>query len=423
MLHPVAFVLVFSLGFIAFLFLSLWYVYRHNRKVLEIVHRDSKVWTICPDCGHLVWLQTFLCPACKTENSLHPLMDADFNVHLVQSCGNSRCGSVLPVSHYRGREQLTAVCPECSKPIGEQVGIYHELIVPIIGSRSTGKSAYLSALLFTLRQKYGTAIKFPFPELADYAKSAFQAYTKGYLPDQTPKSIPKSFVVDWENRNKETKSKLPGLRILFYDAGGEIYDEERSMGDLKYLDFMDGLILIVDPFTLHEVMVNQKYAERLAGQTAFQRGEYSLEDTVARIRNGFGKFRYKDYDYENLDGKKEHLYLATNEVHFCRCLIVITKTDMFDLDSQVGDAALAARLRQDPNLAPEEALHQICFDKLCEWGLENELKILNELFREVRCFSVSALGHLPEPGKRFEPHRVELPLEWLLKQRNYDPLE
>ena len=413
MLHPVTLLLTLFLGFLAFLLLSLRYVYVHNRTLYESIQRRNKVWTICPNCGNLVWLQTFLCPACKTENVLNPNMDADFNVHLAQTC--SKCAHVLPVAHFWGREQLTAVCPECRKSIGEQAGIYHELVIPIIGSRSTGKSAYLSALLFSLLKRYGSAVKFPFPGTADYAMSAYKRYAAGHLPEQTPKSIPNGLVVDWEN-NSETRLEIPGLRILFYDAGGEIYNEEKSMGDLKYLDFMDGLMLIVDPFTFHEV--RRKYADQLANQPVFQAGEYPLEDTVARIRNGFGKYRYKDYDYENLNGKRTHPYLGTSdrEVHFCRCAVVITKTDMFDLDSQIGSAAVQERLRKHPNLSADEALNQICGEKLREWGLGNELKILDELFREVRYFSVSALGHLPEPSKQFEPHRVELPLQWLLKQ-------
>ena len=188
------------------------------------------------------------------------------------------------------------------------------------------------------------------------------------------------------------------------------------MNDLKYFDFMDGLILIVDPFTLYEVQ--RQYAEQLSTQATFQSGAYYLQDTVDRIRSGFGRYRYKDYDYENVDGKREHHYLNNGEKHFCKCAVVITKTDMFDLDSQIGDVALRERLRQQPDLSADEALHQICYDKLCGWGLRNELMVLDKLFSEVRCFSVSALGRLPKPGERFipEPHRVELPLQWLLKQ-------
>ena len=201
----VTFILVFFLSFLAIVFLSSWYVYWHNSKAIGTIQQSSKTWTICHFCGNLVWLRTFLCPACKTENSLFPTMDADFNVHLVQPC--CKCGNGLPVAHFIGREQLTAVCsePGCRKPIGERAGLYHEKIIPIVGSRSTGKSAYLSALLFALRREYDNAINFPFPGIAEYAEDAFKITRKDICRNKQRQLFQK--VLSWIGKTATKKQK------------------------------------------------------------------------------------------------------------------------------------------------------------------------------------------------------------------------
>ena len=86
-----------------------------------------------------------------------------------------------------------------------------------------------------------------------------------------------------------------------------------------------------------------------------------------------------------------------------------------DLDTLIGETAVQRKQRSQGNMSYEDALHLVCREQLEEWGYGNELEILGKLFDEVRCFSVSAYGHMPGQNRKFEAKRVMLPLFWCLQ--------
>ncbi|MDR2438887.1 MAG: hypothetical protein LBE12_05915 [Planctomycetaceae bacterium] len=399
-------ILFIGLGII-FLPIILWlYVYRYNRRIYETWEEQSKTWTICPHCGNLVWLSAFTCPKCKTNNELPPpYMDGDANVIQYSPCKS--CGTMLPLVHYYGREKLAAVCPYCSGDLGTQAGVYQEAVIPILGSRSTGKSAYLAALTYRLQQKFGNRLSFPFQGLAEYVEESNKLFIQGFAPKQTPPKHPKSFVIDITNTKytKNAEEELHDMRLFFYDSGGELFDKEEKMSNLVFFDIMDELIILVDPFRIPEV--RQQYTDFLTEHSGFRDniGVGDFGDNVARIRNGMYKYRYKDYEYNS---QTDHAYLGKKERHYTYCAVVITKADAL-----INDTVIQSLL--NGNINPEN-MDAVCREKLEEWGLGNDLEKLEDIVQEVRCFCVSSFGHMPN-GKSFTPKCVELPLLWFLNKK------
>ena len=164
----------------------------HNKKLYRKVYQQSKTWTICPHCNRLVWLKTFRCSRCHEQNELMPAMHGE-DLYFSLPC--RRCGTPLSSIHYSGREELTAICPECNSPLGSQAGVFQEVVIPIVGRRATGKSAYLAALTCTLQQHYGDRISFPFPGVAEQVEDRIRQYAAGQNIQQTFIGPASGFVV------------------------------------------------------------------------------------------------------------------------------------------------------------------------------------------------------------------------------------
>ncbi|GHT21156.1 hypothetical protein FACS189419_01590 [Planctomycetales bacterium] len=395
---PAALVLLFKFWFLP-----------ANRRAFEAVKQQSKTWTICPHCGELVWLQTFRCSFCQTENEVMPaLVNGGEKIAEFKQCVN--CRQPLPAVHFDGRERLTAVCPKCSQNIGSQAGIYQEIVIPVLGSSQTGKSAYLAALIYRLQQRFGSRLTFPFPGVADDVQENVKLFAQGVSPQKTQNTQRSSFVADIQGNLPGT-----GIRLFFYDLAGELYNDERKMSELLFFDLMDETIILVDPFTIPEI--RSRYEQELRSRTGFDVGDGDFDQNVSRIKNGLVKYEYRNYEYEYRDSDKvTHPYMELGQKLSARCAVVITKTDAFELDALAGEQAIQNALLENPHWNYEKAMHEVCLRQLENWGLGNSLRNLQEIFREVRCFSVSSFGHMPESGQFFVPQRVELPLNWLLAE-------
>ncbi|MCL2622281.1 MAG: hypothetical protein FWD31_01340 [Planctomycetaceae bacterium] len=402
---------------------------RHNDEVFRETHLSSRTWTFCPHCNHLVWLKTFLCDQCGEQNELMPdkTQGEDRVVRVIREVPCRRCGCALSAVHFSGREELRAICPVCDAPLGVQAGVFQEMIVPIIGRRATGKSAYLAALHGELRRYFDGRISLPFPGVASQVEEHIRQYNNGENIRQTVLEWPSGFVVDIANTDETTCNALPGIRLILYDVAGETYDDERNLDHLKYFDVMDALIILVDPFTLLDV--RREYAEQLEPwkRSDFQTGQVGdFEDIVSRIKNGLvEKYRYKDYDYGHHDDMPTHPYLKRGEKHFARCAVVIAKADAFDLDAHIGEEAVLRKQRSRGDLSAADALDLVCREYLVKRGCGNELLILEDLFQAVRCFSVSAFGSMPgqpkDGAKGYQAKRVLSPLLWCLRQQYGKP--
>ncbi|MCL2348398.1 MAG: hypothetical protein FWC50_09070 [Planctomycetaceae bacterium] len=364
---------------------------------LDWAVRHSRRYSVCPACHRIIRLTVFQCDTCGRANELIPVEKEVF----YKRCS---CGKRLPKLPRNGRDELIALCPyhQPCFPVGRHSGQYPDVLIPIVGGTSTGKSAFLAAWTIyaqgQLAYQYGVDVTFPFPGGSEYAAHCNQRFQQGIPPAKTSVTNPNGLGMDIVSRTTQK-----GIRVYLYDPAGEVFDpmrkeSESSLVPFEYYDFMDGAVFVIDPFSIPEVQ--KKYPHSLLDEYGIQASDKRASDSCEKFIRGL-------YAHN----------LAIDEYHYASCAVVITKADAFDLDSRVGKAAAQKRMAADPGLGFEDALDEACSMQLKAWGLGHVLELLESHFKEVRCFSVSAFGHSPKPGVSFAPQRIELPILWLLNKK------
>jgi len=370
---------------------------------LDWALKHSRRHSLCPACHRVIPLTFFLC-GCGQTNKLVPSEEEIF----YKKCS---CGKRLPKLPRHGRDELIAVCPNHQPyhPIGKYTGTFPEVVIPIVGGTSTGKSAFLAAwTVYTqgqLQFQHQVDVTFPFHDGPEYATNCIQRFRQGVPPVKTSIVNPCSLGMDIVSRTSRK-----GMRVFLYDPAGEVFDyqadtSENSLTPFEYYDFMDGVIFVIDPFSLQPLQ--KKYPQSLLNNHGFQASDKRTEDSCDKFIRGL-------YAHN----------LGRNEYHYASCAVVITKVDTFDpkaeafdLDLLIGKTAVQKKIAANPRMSFEDALDEVCSLQLKKWGLGHVLELLEQHFKEVRCFSVSAFGHAPQHGKPFDPQRVEMPILWLLSKK------
>ena len=316
-----------------------------------------------------------------------------------------------------------AICPTpgCGHELGKNQGRHEEFIIPIIGGPSAGKTTFMDAWVVTacrtFTRKYN--ITFPFPEDVSRSKKCIQYWDKGQRPEKTQ--------LQFENRKRSTvqkyeedqspedtpvatatcqgmdivpKNRTKGFRVYMFDPAGEFFDSGKNLLDFTYYDYMDGVIFLIDPFAI--AAVHQHYYDKLkdAEKLGFQVANRDMNDICDRF----------------ITSLKDYHQLGNNEYHYAHCAVVITKTDSFDLDELIGQKAIERLMKKKPSLNYLDAMNILCTNFLEKAGIGQILVKLEDHFEEVRCFSASAFGHMPDTGKMYTPERVDLPVKWIIKE-------
>ena len=125
-----AFFLIVYLGFIlAWLFDRLYLI-------------RKRIFTACNECKNKFLIPIYICPDCGAHHTnLTPGVYGIFS----RTCN---CGKKLPTAFFNGRKRLKAICPYCLKEgrityLSDRES--RPLCVPVVGGRSVGKTAYITA--------------------------------------------------------------------------------------------------------------------------------------------------------------------------------------------------------------------------------------------------------------------------------------
>ena len=356
-------------------------------------------YSTCPACHKVILLSLFMCDNC---NRIHDLTPTDKSIFSLQ-CHS--CGKRLSKIPQFGRDNLIAVCPNHSPfhyLLGKNASKYPEMLIPIVGGTSTGKSAFLAAWTVYAQQQLprlcDVNVTFPFHDGPGYARDCLQRFQQGVTPAKTSITNPNGLGMEIAS-----KKKHKGLRLFLYDPAGEVFDplsqdSEHSLSPFEYYDYMDGALFMIDPFSTP--VLSKKYSQSTLNLGGFEVSDKKTEDCCDKFIRGLQNHNLKHDEY-----------------HYAPCAIVITKADAFDLDSLIGKEAVRNKMAGNPRLSFEDALDEACSTQLKDWGLGHVLHLLRSNFKEVRCFSVSAYGRQANIKGPFTPERVELPILWLLNQR------
>ncbi|HTT54723.1 MAG TPA: hypothetical protein VMH35_25295 [Streptosporangiaceae bacterium] len=331
----------------------------------QVWHRALHAEASCPHCYHLMPRPAYRCPGCSIlHRDLRPGRLGLF----VRRCA---CGRLLPTMVLRAGRRLTGVCQKCAKPLRAGAGTVRDVRIPIFGDTSAGKTRFLYAGLDSLADITRRAqIPFGFPddESQDQAAIALDVIRSGRDTVKTSFALPTALTC---RVGKGVSSTL----IHLFDAAGEVYQGAQMQDSLGFLDHGNGLVYVLDPFSIGAVR------DHLAGQqaTAFRLAHAAAGDP----ETAYG---------EVVTRLRDNGVQAAGQ----RLAIVVSKADLLEsggLDLPEDSAAIAGWLNQR--------------------NVHNLVLSADRDFAEVRYFAVASLA-APAASRRYDP---AAPLRWLLASR------
>jgi len=315
----------------------------------------------CMRCFHVTPWPAYQCPTCLRPH--HDVQPGRLGV-LFRRC---TCGTRLPMRASRAAWRVTPVCQRCGAPLAAGVGAVRDVRVPVFGDISAGKTRFLYASLNSLTAtagESGLAVTFPDKDSQEQADFGLGVIRSGRETAKTSTNGQVSLTV-------RLGAGRPSELVHLFDAAGEHFRSARRPDALRFLDDGQGLVYILDPFSIEAV------TERLGGITAPE---------VLRAHAAAGD---PQLTYDEVASRLRDTGVPASRG---RLAVVVSKNDL---------------LRRAGLELPADsgALAQWLWDN----GLHNLVMSARRDFAEVRFFTVASQA-VP-PGGPDDPGR---PLRWLL---------
>jgi hypothetical protein len=179
--------------------------------------------------------------------------------------------------------------------------------------------------------------------------------------------------------------------LYLYDAPGEHFASVRRFGGEQIIQYLGGIILLVDPFTLPPLAdQGRKLADGI------KPSETPVDNVVAVLIAGVNQIR----GLQPTDPCKVPL------------AVVLTKADALPTE----DYPFLANLCPGPDRPMDARLSDRCRETLVLLGAGNIVRSLEQKFASVRYFACTALGRVPDPVNTLPFHAagVAEPFLWLL---------
>jgi hypothetical protein len=315
----------------------------------------------CMRCFHVTPWPAYQCPTCHRLH--HDVQPGRLGVFF-RRCA---CGTHLPVRASRAAWQVTPVCKRCEASLPAGAGAVRDIRVPVFGDISAGKTRFLYASLNSLMAAANQAeldVTFPDKDSQEQAEFGLGVIRSGRETAKTSTNGPVSLTV-------RLGAGRPSELVHLFDAAGEHFRSARRPDALRFLDDGQGLVYILDPFSVEAVK------KRLGGSRA-------PEVLLAHAAAGDPQLTY--------DEVASRLGDTGVPASRGRLAVVVSKADLLraaGLDLPAGSDEIAQWL----------------------WDLDvhNLVMSARRDFAEVRFFAVASQA-VP-PGGPDDPGR---PLHWLL---------
>ena len=311
------------------------------------------------------------------------------------------CGENLPTHCFTKRGHLDAECPNCG--ISLKGTDSRPICIPIIGGRSSGKTAYITAFSYDFIEKVaprnGLEIRHYNKEMEKFYKDEIcndylggtTRMTKTELDLQQASTKAFNFIV---RNNKLNPDRL----IQIYDVAGESFvDNTENEEQLQY-KYCHGIIFMLDPLSIPEV-------------------RNRLDDAINEIDKASVGVLDIDLVLDSFMNKlREITGCSTNDAFSIPIAIVVSKGDIKTLDEFIGEDVVSdymAEHEMDMNMytvAEDEIIRRF----LIHVGLEKFVRNIDMRFKNNRYFKCSAIGHTRDLG-RYNPKGVLEPMEWIVK--------
>lgn len=315
----------------------------------------------CMRCFHVTQWPAYQCPGCQRRH--HDVRPGRLGL-LLRRCV---CGTHLATMASRTAWQVTPLCQRCGFGLPPGAGGVRDIRVPVFGDISAGKTRFLFASLNSLMQTARRArmeVAFPDEGSRDLAEFGLGVIASG---SETAKTSTNAQVTLTCRLGAGRRSEL----VHLFDAAGEHFRAARQPDALRFLDDGQGLVYVLDPFSIVAVRKQLNGRDSTALQLAHAAAgdpELTYDEVVSRLRDSGVPARSQ------------------------RLAVVISKADLLrlaGLDLPSGSSEIA--------------------QWLSDCGVHNLVMSARHEFAAVRFFTVASQDMAP--GDRDDPGA---PLRWLL---------
>ena len=354
---------------------------------------QKKIFTACHECKEKSLIPTYLCPQCGVEHT--KLTPGVYGI-LKRRC---RCGCKLPTTFFNGRKELSAVCPHCGHPLSDRES--RPICIPIVGGRSVGKTAFITAFSRDFIEKTAPEKGFEIQFYNNAKAGIYKQITSDYENGSTrmtdrPQDVNAASSVSFSFFVKHKKLS-PDRLIHVYDIAGEVFTDNTENEIQKQYEYCQGIVLIIDPFAIPAVRAR-------------------CEDLLSpKDKAGIGRAEIDGIIDSFLNKLREVTGLSDNRMSSVPLAVIISKTDSAGLDKELGADAVNALMQEQPERFTDyyNALDYVCRRFLAENDMSNFLQSVDMRFKNNRYFACSAIGHTRDQGE-YEPSGVMEPMEWLI---------
>jgi hypothetical protein len=355
-----------------------------------------KIFYRCPYCHVQMDIPIYVCPNCATEHSrLWPSVYGVFH-HRCNTCKTN-----LPTLDIVGRKKIVKKCVACNRPLNKDIGSLINLHIPIVGGPSTGKSNFIFMALYKFIEEYAPSRGYKV-EISDEKQLQEYQFNLKLLLSGKPLLKTTELVPDAYNISIKGPGENIGKIVYFYDPAGEAYLDEDSAQQQGYQRWAHGILFIIDPFSIELFRQrNKDEVERL--QESVRPSQLDVRSAYERmltvLETRFGLERGKSFNQP--------------------IAVVLTKIDALSLDEQIGRVAAKNFISLMPERGLEvDAVDLLVRQFLIDNQLDNLVRDLQLQFENVKFFSCSALGRIPDKNSQtpFDPVYVIEPVLWLFSQ-------
>ena len=336
----------------------------------------------------------------------------------------------------------THICPTCKQPITIDTN-ETQFIINLAGARSSGKSAYLAALLYSIQKRLGDILNMWAIEFNDEAKKMLREYiaciTAGEPYNHATAHEPQPVIVSFTKQSLEASKKYS---FVFYDIPGEVLSETGEMRErlkhIKQFSYPDFIIYLCDPTQICEARKEVLHHSNLAEDTKgfFEEGDIHIGDRSEIPTNASLIFELRRLIKEItiLYGSKEE---AENADRQLKTPVAVCLTMFDELENTFTEEEKRSKgyFRKSTYLEDDRVKEylQVDLDKLSaalrkqfvDWRERQFTNTIETNYGETRYFSVSAYGTnftgLKEKKDDITPIVLD-PLLWIMSKLSEDIL-
>ena len=359
----------------------------------------KKIFTACHECKEKMLIPTYVCPKC---NENHTVLTPGVYGILNRTCN---CGEKLPTAFFceingKRRRDYDAICPNCAHSLSDRETV--PICIPIVGGRSVGKTAFITAFSHDFIEKVAPAKGWEIDSYNAAKQEIYNEIVQDYNVGSTRMTerqhdINKASSVSFSFFVKGSEFS-PERLVHVYDIAGEVFTDNNENEIQKQYEYCQGIVLIIDPFAIPSVRYRCE-------------SELEPEDIA-----GIGTADVNSIIDSFLNKLREVTGLTDQKMSSVPLAVVISKIDSAGLFTEFGPGAIKALMATDPvkYSNTQDVQDYLCRKFLKDNGMDAFLSNVNIKFRNNRFFACSAIGHTRDKGA-YQPKGIMQPMEWLFR--------